>query len=218
MLPKKRRRGPVMANEIRTRRPAAAAILARRRRSVYHAAAGLHRRCRAARPAALEPRHVSHPTLRRAVPAGRAKSACTIKSIAASACITPRPIRGGEPLRVNIFVGGTPAMTLAAVMPLPEGMSRTRLRRRAGRPSHSDDRRGGDASADLRRGRFLHHRHRRSREEIARRPVRRSPGLLQSGPRFPRAAGGEGLSSRRARSGPSRSSAARRRKTLFSAS
>lgn len=32
-------------------------------------------------------------------------------------------IRQGEPFRVNIFVGGTPAMTLAAVMPLPEGMS-----------------------------------------------------------------------------------------------
>ncbi|HEY1784631.1 MAG TPA: UbiD family decarboxylase [Pirellulales bacterium] len=29
----------------------------------------------------------------------------------------------GEPLRVNIFVGGSPAMTLAAVMPLPEGLS-----------------------------------------------------------------------------------------------
>ena len=32
-------------------------------------------------------------------------------------------IRRGEPLRVNIFVGGTPAMSVAAVMPLPEGMS-----------------------------------------------------------------------------------------------
>ncbi|MCA9204635.1 MAG: UbiD family decarboxylase [Planctomycetales bacterium] len=32
-------------------------------------------------------------------------------------------IRQGRPFRVNIFVGGTPAMTLAAVMPLPEGMS-----------------------------------------------------------------------------------------------
>jgi 4-hydroxy-3-polyprenylbenzoate decarboxylase len=31
-------------------------------------------------------------------------------------------IRRGEPLRVNIFVGGPPAMTLAAVMPLPEGL------------------------------------------------------------------------------------------------
>ncbi len=32
-------------------------------------------------------------------------------------------IRRGERLRVNIFVGGTPAMILAAVMPLPEGLS-----------------------------------------------------------------------------------------------
>ncbi len=32
-------------------------------------------------------------------------------------------LHAGEPLRVNVFVGGTPAMTLAAVMPLPEGMS-----------------------------------------------------------------------------------------------
>jgi 4-hydroxy-3-polyprenylbenzoate decarboxylase len=31
-------------------------------------------------------------------------------------------IRRGEPLRVNVFVGGPPAMTLAAVMPLPEGL------------------------------------------------------------------------------------------------
>ena len=32
-------------------------------------------------------------------------------------------MREGEPFKVNVFVGGTPAMTLAAVMPLPEGMS-----------------------------------------------------------------------------------------------
>ena len=32
-------------------------------------------------------------------------------------------IRRGQPLRVNVFVGGSPAMTLAAVMPLPEGLS-----------------------------------------------------------------------------------------------
>lgn len=31
--------------------------------------------------------------------------------------------RRGEPLKVSIFVGGPPAHTLAAVMPLPEGMS-----------------------------------------------------------------------------------------------
>ncbi|MEO1496348.1 MAG: UbiD family decarboxylase [Planctomycetota bacterium] len=32
-------------------------------------------------------------------------------------------MRAGKPFRVNIFVGGPPAMNLAAVMPLPEGMS-----------------------------------------------------------------------------------------------
>ncbi len=32
-------------------------------------------------------------------------------------------IERGEPLRVNIFVGGSPAMILSAVMPLPEGLS-----------------------------------------------------------------------------------------------
>jgi 4-hydroxy-3-polyprenylbenzoate decarboxylase len=31
-------------------------------------------------------------------------------------------IRQGQPLRVNVFVGGPPALTVAAVMPLPEGM------------------------------------------------------------------------------------------------
>lgn len=33
-----------------------------------------------------------------------------------------RALRRGIPLRVNILVGGPPALTLAAVMPLPEGM------------------------------------------------------------------------------------------------
>lgn len=32
-------------------------------------------------------------------------------------------LRAGKPLKVNVFVGGHPAMMLAAVMPLPEGMS-----------------------------------------------------------------------------------------------
>ncbi len=32
-------------------------------------------------------------------------------------------LRRGEPLRVNVFVGGAPAMAVAAVMPLPEGLS-----------------------------------------------------------------------------------------------
>jgi 4-hydroxy-3-polyprenylbenzoate decarboxylase len=32
-------------------------------------------------------------------------------------------LRAGKPFRVNIFIGGPPAMMLAAVLPLPEGMS-----------------------------------------------------------------------------------------------
>ena len=32
-------------------------------------------------------------------------------------------LRRDQPFHVNVFVGGTPAMTLAAVMPLPEGLS-----------------------------------------------------------------------------------------------
>ena len=32
-------------------------------------------------------------------------------------------IAQGKPLKVNVFVGGSPAMAVAAVMPLPEGMS-----------------------------------------------------------------------------------------------
>ncbi len=31
-------------------------------------------------------------------------------------------LRCGEPLRVNVFIGGPPALTVAAVMPLPEGL------------------------------------------------------------------------------------------------
>ena len=36
-------------------------------------------------------------------------------------------LRQGKPLRVNVFLGGAPAMTLAAVMPLPEGFSELRF-------------------------------------------------------------------------------------------
>ncbi len=36
-------------------------------------------------------------------------------------------MRAGEPFRVNVFVGGPPAMNVAAVMPLPEGFSELRF-------------------------------------------------------------------------------------------
>ena len=66
-------------------------------------------------------------------------------------------LRRGETLRVNVFVGGPPAMTVAAVMPLPEGMSELAVGRRVGRAARADDLPHGQA-ADPRRGRFLHHR------------------------------------------------------------
>jgi 4-hydroxy-3-polyprenylbenzoate decarboxylase len=59
-------------------------------------------------------------------------------------------MEAGRPFRVNVFVGGAPAMNLAAVMPLPEGMSelgfagvlgghRVRMIRRPDRlPIHAD--------------------------------------------------------------------------------
>ena len=75
-------------------------------------------------------------------------------------------VRRGEPLRVNVFVGGAPAMMLAAVMPLPEGMpelafagalgrrriAMARSAKAQGWPSLGLDAR----TADLRGGRFLH--------------------------------------------------------------
>jgi 4-hydroxy-3-polyprenylbenzoate decarboxylase len=59
-------------------------------------------------------------------------------------------VRAGQPFSVNVFVGGPPAMSVAAVMPLPEGMSelgfagalgrrRVRMIRRAqGLPIYAD--------------------------------------------------------------------------------
>jgi 4-hydroxy-3-polyprenylbenzoate decarboxylase len=59
-------------------------------------------------------------------------------------------MRAGQPFRVNVFIGGPPAMAVAAVMPLPEGMSelgfagalggrRVRMIRRPGAlPIHAD--------------------------------------------------------------------------------
>ena len=92
-------------------------------------------------------------------------------------------VKRGEPLKVNIFVGGTPAMMVAAVMPLPEGMPRNFVCRCAGAAADcaGQFRRGADAAADLRRGGFLHHRHDRSEADVARGAVWRSLGLLQFG-------------------------------------
>ena len=62
-------------------------------------------------------------------------------------------IRRGEPLRVNVFVGGPPALTVAAVMPLPEGLPELGFAGALGgrRVAHGRARR---RPADARRGRL----------------------------------------------------------------
>ena len=66
-------------------------------------------------------------------------------------------LRRNELLRVNVFVGGPPAMTVAAVMPLPEGMSELALAGVLGGRRVPMICRGGPV-AHPRRGRFLHQR------------------------------------------------------------
>ncbi len=118
-------------------------------------------------------------------------------------------IRHGKPFRVNVFVGGTPAMTLAAVMPLPEGMSELtfagalaghRIPMICPRPA------GRDAAICKRRRSRCRSTPRpisASRErsiptsKLPGRPVRRSFGVLQPGARFPRASRRTRLSPRR---------------------
>ena len=74
----------------------------------------------------------------------------------------PPPCGAKKRLRVNVFVGGPPAMTVAAVMPLPEGVSELAFAGVLGRrrvPMISQRR----LAADPRRGRLLHRRPPRSR-------------------------------------------------------
>ena len=125
-------------------------------------------------------------------------------------------IRRKERLRVNVFVGGPPAMTVAAVMPLPEGISELAFAGILGgrrvpmicRPQ---------PAADPRRGRFLHQRLHRSAAAAARGPLRRSPGLLQPGARLSRDARSSASIIAATPFGRSPWSAARRRKTRCSA-
>ena len=62
-------------------------------------------------------------------------------------------LRRGVPFRVNVFVGGPPALTLAAVMPLPEGMPELAFAGALGgrriAAGHADWRRPTSASAAL---------------------------------------------------------------------
>jgi 4-hydroxy-3-polyprenylbenzoate decarboxylase len=56
-------------------------------------------------------------------------------------------VRRGEPLRISIFVGGPPAHTLAAVMPLPEGLTELLFAGMLNRRRFRIARRGGFAIA-----------------------------------------------------------------------
>ncbi len=64
------RTGPILDRTADDPRPAAAGVLAARRRAVHHAAGGVYRGCGPAGLAALEPRHVSRAALRQPVQAG----------------------------------------------------------------------------------------------------------------------------------------------------
>ena len=48
-------------------------------------------------------------------------------------------IARNEPLKVAIFVGGTPSMAVSAMMPLPEGLSELTFAGGLGGPSHTND-------------------------------------------------------------------------------
>ena len=157
------RAGPILAHDDDAR-PAAAAPVAGR------ATAGRSSRCRRSTPrtptgpAGGSRTWACTASSSRATSTSRtARSGCTTRSTAASASTTRRRSGAGEPLRVNVFVGGPPALTLAAVMPLPEGLPELSVRRRARRAGGVRDGRARRRPADPRRRRFLHRRHGRSR-------------------------------------------------------
>ena len=128
-------------------------------------------------------------------------------------------IRRGQHLSVSVFVGGPPAFSLAAVMPLPEGLSELAFAGAlSGRRVRLIAGRAGEPHADPRRRRLLPRRHRRSEPAQTRRPLRRSPRVLQPGARLPGVAGENGSTTARTRSGPSRSWAGRPRRTPCSES
>ena len=127
-------------------------------------------------------------------------------------------IRRGEPFRVNIFVGGAPAMTVAAVMPLPEGMSELVVRRCARRPARADDRAATGLLPIYAEADFCITGTIDPDRRLPEGPFGDHLGYYSLAHDFPGAASRAGVSSSRTRSGRSRSSAGRRRRTRSSAS
>ncbi len=167
-------------------------------------------------PGAIQPRDVPRPARGQSSTSRIARSACTTRSTAASACTMRRRSGAANRLRVNVFVGGPPALTVAAVMPLPEGLPELAFAGALGgrrvamvapdgclpMPAEADFVISG--SIDPQRAQ-------------ARRAVRRPPRLLQPQARFSGAARRARLPSRAMPSGHSPRSAARLRRTRPSA-
>ena len=105
--------GPVAATE----------VVARRRRGVHHVAAGVHRRSRRSRLCAVELGDVSRADFRRARLAELRGRDCTTRSIAALRSTMRPPCGAASCCGYTSSWAAPPAMTVAAVMPLPEGMS-----------------------------------------------------------------------------------------------
>ena len=97
-------------------------MLAARRRAVRDAPAGLHGTPGPTRVDEVEPRHV--PRAARAATSTSRTARCGLhyqihRGIGVHHAAA---VRRGERLRVNVIVGGPPALAVAAVMPLPEGL------------------------------------------------------------------------------------------------
>ena len=114
-------RGPILAERIKISDLPRVQAWPRRRRAIHYTAASLHRRSRSARLASLEPGHVSRATWWQFCP--NAEVGLHYQIHRGIGVHHAAAIRRGERLRVSVFVGGTTAMTVAAVMPLPEGLS-----------------------------------------------------------------------------------------------
>ncbi len=186
-------------------------VLAARRRGVRDTAAGLHRASGHTRLGEVESRDVPRATEAAMNTSRIAKWSLHYQIHRGIGAHHAAAVRRGERLRVNVIVGGPPALAVAAVMPLPEGLPELAFRTsrwgkateprstltpppprgRGGRPSASDpplpcrEGVGGGALPFPGRGRLRHFWLDRPGSHEARRAVRRPPRLLQPHARIP---------------------------------
>ena len=168
-------------------------MLARRRRGLHHLAPGVQRGSRSARIWAQQPGHVSHPAFRRPVPAEpRGGPALSDPAWHRRPPCGHHPAwrdPAGERIRGRPAGHGSGRGHAVARRHVRAGVcGRARGQARAAGGAE------GLAFAGTRRCRLLHACRGRSRRSQARRAVWRSPGLLQPGPQFSRAARASDLS------------------------